>query len=604
MLRAVIVNVCLAAVFLGIPFGRGFLRSRASQQNFARFAACLLGARALDSPGLGLPAGEREQFAGMAQNAGDDWPDRCVVELRTIASREATFLWPNVKRAEADIRAAAALVEREFVDLKKARQHPGGAIPSRPLRALSRLQAAVAMLARATLDEAPLQGDAIAFTRAPVVIQPADVPFSADTPATLHLLAGKDGVEALALDATGIHWTRVAAGRLERRRMARPALLRAIVPGNDRTLLVWATPRERCRQKADRCAFRSTGVAFFDGEAERIAAPIWLKSHPAGRPDRVMHLAPDGRVRLLALYDAAGALVLRRFTLPALSRWDRLPVSPVESLPLPLSAVPVDATLLSGTNGAVACATENEGLVEAFFTRWGENEPAHGLTPLEGRGAWLTSCEASSGHWIAYGTDRALSLARVDEQGVVRQARAVALGLIAATDADNPALDRFRLLCTKERAHLILRPGGRDDLVVVSCDGSGGSVSCRSVRELARGVGFFDAVVSGRITQVAFSGDEQHPQIRLLRLDRNGEPLGAVRTPAACWTHSGGLCGVPYLATHGKRILLAARQPGYLRVIESVDGGERWRSMSGLKKSTGAVIDAREALRAHRERTP
>ena len=603
VLRAVIVNVCLAAVFLGIPFGRGFLRSRASQQGFTRFAACLLGARALDSRGLGLPAGEREQFAGMVLNAGDDWPGECVAELRSIASREATFLWPNVKRAEADIRAAAALVERELDDLIKARQHPGSAIPSRPLRAVSRLQAAVAILARATLDDAPLLGDAVAFPRAPVMIRPADVPFSADAYAPLHLQAGEDGVEALALDATGVHWTKVAAGKLERRRMARPALLRAVVRDDDRTLLVWTTPRERCRQIADRCAFRSTGIAFFDGEAGRLSEPIWLKSHPAGRPDRVVRLAPDGQLHILALYDATGALALRRFTLPALSGWNRLPVSSFESLPLQLPAVPLDVTLLSGSIGAVAYAATNGGMVEVFITRWGEPEQTHRLTPLEGRSAWLTSCEAGSGHWIAYGTDRALSLARVQEQGVVRQARAVSLGVTAAADTDNPRLDRFRLLCTKNRAHLLLRSGDRDSLMAISCHGSDGSASCRAPRELARAVRFFDAVVSNRITQVAFSGDEQHPQIRLLRLDRNGEPLGAVRVPAACWTHSGGLCGVPYFAKRGKRIVLAAHQPGYLSVIETVDGGESWKPMSGLKKAIGASIDTREALRAHRERT-
>src|SRR5688500_5808636 len=118
---AALANVLLAGLCLGVPYYRGHVQTEHSLRAFSRFAACLFGGRAQDTLGLGLPPGERAHFAAQVMNARLDWPGRCRSALGAIAPEEATFLWPSVKQAGADVRAVVTLLDRELLELSRAR---------------------------------------------------------------------------------------------------------------------------------------------------------------------------------------------------------------------------------------------------------------------------------------------------------------------------------------------------------------------------------------------------------------------------------------------------------------------------------------------------
>src|SRR5688500_405544 len=110
MLIAVLANVLLAGLCLGVPYARGHAQTERSLRAFARFAGCLLDGKPQAQLGLGLPPGDRARFASQVMTAKLDWPGRCRDDLQAIAPDEAIFLWPSMKLAGADVRAAVALL--------------------------------------------------------------------------------------------------------------------------------------------------------------------------------------------------------------------------------------------------------------------------------------------------------------------------------------------------------------------------------------------------------------------------------------------------------------------------------------------------------------
>jgi len=623
---AIAANAVLAALFLGVPYYRGHAQAEHSLDAFARFAGCLLGAEPGKTRGLGLPAGEADHFAAQVMLAGKDWPARCRPLLQAVAPEEAVFLWPSVKVAGADVRALVKLEERELDALARQRlaQHGGGRVPARPLLALSRLRAGLTMFARATGTDETLDTDAVRFNRAPGLVPPARLPIMAGSLAALQVWAGQDGLRALAMDGRGVSWLRVEDGKLDRHRVRRTSLVRAALRAEDRPLLVWAMPQERCDAQADRCIRRATGVALLGDEDGALPTPTWLGGHPAGRADRSLRWGMAGRVDLLARKSSNGELELRRYALdpaasqpppPATSEQAAAgtaaaaaepaapatpPLAPSERYAWPEPARPSDALLLPSLPAAVAYTTSADGDVReerAFLWSYEQADPPLALGSTRGSGAWLRACEAEGARWIAFGTSDALTLARVDADGSVLTPLANSeLAVGAPLAADDPAHDRVRIACSAERARLfIATANGR--LVALRCE----RAQCTSPSELVRDVHSFDVVQRGESSLVAYSR-ATHPEITVLRLDADGRPLSPPVVPAACWDPTSGMCGQPTLVNDSGRLLLVARDAADLLAIESNDGGAHWLPMSGLKVDSAISTDPSAPMQQHRRR--
>ncbi|HMI92292.1 MAG TPA: hypothetical protein VK509_13040 [Polyangiales bacterium] len=618
---AIVANIALAALLLGVPYYRGHAQGEHSLDAFARFAGCLLGGEPGKTRGLGLPPGEADHFAAQVMLAGKDWPARCRPLLQAIAPEEAVFLWPSVKVAGADVRALVQLEQRELDALSRQRlaQHGGGRVPARPLLALSRLRAGLTLLARATGTEETLDSDAVRFSRAPGLVPPARLPIMAGSLAALQVWAGQDGLRALAMDGRGVSWLQVEDGKLDRHRVRRTSLVRAALRAEDRPLLVWAMPQERCDEQADRCIRRATGVALLGDEDGALPTPTWLGGHPAGRADRSLRWGLAGRVDLLARKTSNGELELRRYALdPAVSQPKPAasdesaavqaapeqaapPLSPTERYPWPDPELPSDALLLPTLPAAVAYTTTNaDGAAleeHAFLWSYEQAVPPVALGSARGKGAWLRACEADGTRWIAFGTSDALSLARVDADGSVLTPLAnseLAIGAPLATD--DPAHDRVRITCGAEQARLFLA-SANGLLLALRCERG----QCTSPSELVRDVLGFDVVQRGDSSLVAYSR-VSHPEIAVLRLDAAGRPQSPPIVPAACWDPTSGMCGQPTLVDDSGRLLLVARDAADLLAIESNDGGARWLPMSGLKVDSAISTDPSAPMKQHRLR--
>jgi hypothetical protein len=312
---AVAANALLAVLCLGVPYYRGQIQAERSLHAYSRFASCLLDAEPGNALALGMPVGERERFAGLFMLGPDGWPDHCVPTLRAIAPQEATFLWPSMKQASADVRALLKLQEAELMQVGKARA-AHGRVPERPLLALARLRGGLTMLARAGGVADEIDADAVRFTRPSPAIAPSKLPLVAGASAPLWVRAGQDGLRAVALDGRGISVLRVADGKLDRRRVRRTSLVRGALELDGEPLLVWAMAPERCAEADDHCARRAMGAAVLGPEELVLPEPTWLGAHPHGRVDRSLRVGLGAQLEVLAVADAEGALEVRRFVLP------------------------------------------------------------------------------------------------------------------------------------------------------------------------------------------------------------------------------------------------------------------------------------------------
>ncbi len=595
---AVAANVLLAALMLGVPYWRGHVQGKRALTAFSRFAGCVFGAEPKTGLGLSLPPGERAHFAGQVMRAAGGWPGRCKPALQSIAPEEAIFLWPSVKQAGADVRAAVRLVGRELEQLARQRaRNPEGRVPERPLLAVDRLRAALALLAKAADADEGIDGNAIAFRKPAAVAEPARLPIVAGSHAALQVWVGLDGLYALAMDGRGVSWLRVEGGKLEHRRFKRTSLVRAALRAGAQPLIVWAMSPKRCEQEEHHCVHRATGVARFAQDAEALPTPSWLAGHPAGRADRSLRLSVAGQVDLLARANAEGALELRRFALPAEARPDAPPSAPLQRFPLPDAQAPRDALLLPGVPGAVAYIVDGEQGVQAFVWDYERGQAPVALGTLAGEGGWLVACQGEDGRYLAYGSARELGVARLPAEGaprVVQPPLPIALG--DPLDAEDEGHDRVRLLCAGARATLV-GASARRALLSLSCGQSG----CERGPELARGVASFDAAALADGTLLAYSRTRE-PQLSVLSLDAHGAPRGPARVPGACWDPKSGMCDQPTLVADAGRLLLCARDGSDLLALESDDAGQHWKTMAGLKVSTAIDSDESAPLRQHRVR--
>ncbi len=598
---AMTANVLLAAICLGVPYWRGHAQARAALHSYARFASCLLGAEAQGGLGLGMPPGDRDHFAGQVLHAGADWPQRCVADLRKIAPEEAVFLWPSVKVAGGDVRAVVALSERELNALSRQRQmQAAGHVPSRPLLALGKLRAALALFAKATNADGELDADAVRFAKPAQIVTPARLPIMAGSMAALQVWAAADGLHAVALDGRGISWLSVVDGKIDRRRMKRTSLVRTVLRDGDEPLIVWAMSSERCKDDESHCLHRATGLARFDSGGDELPQPAWFAAHPAARADHSVHVRLDGHVDVLALRDASGMVEVRRYELGKSAGDDAPPQGALERYAPPDSVPPTAAMLLPGQPPQLAYLTAGEaGAIKARAWSYDVTPVAApvDLGELHGEGGFVQACEAEGARFVAFGTRSELAIARIAADGSstwVLPATQLALG--DPLHVEDPAHDKLKLSCRGERATLVLATSG-NALLALQCD----AAACKRSQPLARDVALFDAVQTNDALLVAYAQRLQ-PQITVARLAASGEQLEETQIPAACWDPDGGMCGQPTFAADSGRVLLCGRDSSDLLAIESDDGGHHWKPMSGLQGQGGVNADPNAPMRQHRLR--
>jgi hypothetical protein len=592
-------NLLLTSLLLGVPYWRGHEIALRQRQAFAQLAQCVFGGHLPTSPGLSLPSGDRDHYADNVLYAPEDWPLSCRRPLQALAPPDVIFLWPSVKRAGADLRAVVRLVDQELVLLHQARGLGSARVPSRPLAAIAKLQGALTLMAQAAGTDEDLDNDVLRFEPSSALATPARLPLFAAPGAVLHLTAAGGVLEALAIDARGVSWLRLDGGKIDRERVKRTGLLRSMLHTGNEPFMVWATPEARCRERADHCAFRATGVAAYARGAGALPSPTWLAGHPTTRPDRAMQVGPNGRVDMLARRAPDGGIVLRRFLLPATVAVPGAPPLNAESTTSILESTHVsDSHLVPNELNVVAYAEANGGTVNAALV-WADHARAPVvLDPVPGDDPFISACGSADTHYVVYGSLTAHRIARIDATGVGYTTEVLVRRMSRAFSEDNPALDQLRLLCAAAAAQLLVLDVNAT-LWLTTCSRD---AACAPAIRIAEQVSTFDAIGLEKHTVIAFSGAGSASAIRILRVSSDGKASGPAVVPAACWNPSEGMCGLPSLAQEGQRLLLAARENSDLLVLESNDAGAHFTTLSGLKMRDAFDPVSHDPLEQHRVR--
>jgi hypothetical protein len=640
LLIAIAVNAVIAVLLLGLPYYRGQRLAQGSVQAFAVFGSCAIGGKPEPQPGLALPPDERSHFADKVLHERADWPGRCAASLRAVAPEQAIFLWPSVKRAGADVSAAADLVERELSALERARKQGVTRIPERPLLAIGKLRAALTLLARAASVSDTLDQPAIRFEReSPTAIEPTRLPIMAAETAAMDMWLRNGGIEALALDIRGLSWLALDRGEVDRTRVKRSSLLRGTVrvaaPAGYETYGVFAMPEERCASDEHKCARRATGVAsitrdaLFAADARNPLSPQWLAAHPAERFDRSVRIDPL-HIEVLALADATGALALRRFARveaepePALqpaaepaapasgAETERAPPRPsaaLETWPLTAdTAQPFDITFVpeqGALNVALARAIET-GVEASLIDPRSATPSALVLGTAAGGKPFITRCRdvapssSLERSWLAFGSNAELALVRVaSANGQAPALTPLARAVVTVRDPIH-AID-------PERDHVIVRcDGGSAALLALTAKSELIALLCEDERCEQKAIASDVATFAGVLAR-----NQQGAQL-VLALSRKGDLSTAVttwrlgdepsapRTLSGCWEPAAGMCGAPALAADGAQVVLAARERGDLRVLESQDAGTTFRPRPDMVAETTTNLAA--PLDQHRMR--
>jgi hypothetical protein len=565
-------NVALLVVMVGIPWFRGYLRSRELWHAYAVYGACLFGGAPNAEPGLGLPAGHEAYFATRAVRE-PGWAQRCDAKLQALALPEATFILPSVKVAEMDLRAAVKLLHNELLPL--AARAPGTRFSVRPLRAFERLRAGLANHTRASGAVEVPEGAAFTIPSSVSVLPtPARFPLYAGAHALLSLWGTDSELNALATDHTGISYVRVEGGQLTQNRVTRPKLLEAALPRARPESFVWAMARARCAERERGCADKALGIARVALPVESIPTPRWLGAHPSGRLDRSMW-RDDARV-IVAAATSQGSTELREFTLDreseASAQPDMPPLAATKTWPVRAPGDPLLLARAGGPRVLMVARSEDEMTLSELTP-----DALTPITSLAGAGApWLVACQDGESIQLAFGHEHAL---------VVRQNEAqfepLAVELASVVDLQDAAYDRVRPVCGAGATlrTLVHEKGGR--LALVSC--TPGEAKCKS-EPVASDVHGFAALVHNERLIVAYSGAGESSQVRVRSMSLVQPDAAEEQIPAVCWSDARGLCSMPTLALVGERVLLGAREGTDLRVLESGDAGLTWVPMKGLAR--------------------
>ncbi len=610
LLVAVVANVALAVVFLGVPWWRERGRALEARAHFADFAACLYGGQAVAAPGLGLPSGDTAHFAARALSGPPDWPVRCRKDLLDVAPPYARFLLPSAAVAEDEVRRAVDLVRRELDAFAETRGD-AARVNTRPLRAVAVLRGKLAAMVVASGFYDGLEDDAVRFVSGGGLREASRLPLNASGDAPLRLEARADGLVAFALDARGLGSVHLAAGRVAARRIARPrgasgaiwgAVLGAAQGAAAAGQVPWVvstTSERRCDDDPQRCARRTMAVSPIGVAATRAPPPFVVGAHPWGGPEgeavRVLPADAGGaapRLVVLARSPDAGP-VLRVFRLDAgasaaptvasssaptaAARADDAPapapaLAPIMERALGLDAPLVRAAKLLPDGRPVVLTAEADGFDARVFALEAGPARALGVVPANGDGL-LETCAAEGDAWIAYGGGTRVRLTRAP------RGEAPSNPAIVDGPDDDGAIDgeRARLACDAEGALLVLplRVGGAR---VVSCssDGPCHALWLPDVPRRARVASARDGGLGVLAWAVAAS------RVRVVRVERDGSRMSAPSVPAPCWDDDTGLCGAPTLAARSGRFVLVTREGSDLRALESIDAGVSWGPLGGL----------------------
>jgi hypothetical protein len=666
LIVTVVANAVMALVLLGIPYLRGRSQAHEARRNFGDLSRCLMGGEIAKQPGLSLPQGDREHFAGKVMRAGPDWPLSCRPVLAKLAPEKAIFLWPSVKQAGMDLRAAVELAQTELVSLDKRRKQGLSRVPERVLQALRRVQAATVLLARAGGADAGIDNDAIAWDKPALLAQPARLPLMASDEASLDLYSDGTALEALALDGRGVSYLRVANGKVDRERVRRTSFVRGAVRSGSEVYLVWAMPDARCGEREDQCAGRPTGLAPYDKGAAALREPKWkVGGHPAGRVDRVLQLTAASQVWMLARGSREGGVALMRFELPLqdapaiVAEGATHSLDESERFEVSAPAPALDASLIPGAEPVAALVVRTDPADAAKLAAevvWGDaNRAPVGLPGTAGEHPWTLGCKTSSGLTVAYGSDRQLHVASVSAPASApaaasspktAAARAPAPSapdatapaptmngaLASGTPATNAGLVRrggsgaqaIQAAVPRELlAHDVALPGavhGEDarlDRVRLLCSGDAAQLFWISATlELWTSACAATSCSDPRLLAEHVSTLAALPtadgyllalgnpadQVRVLRVDRSGAPLAPPLAPAACFEPPSGMCGTPSLVADAQRIVLVARDRSDLLALESTDGAKSFVTLSGLAGAGTIEQSTTSPLEQHRKR--
>jgi hypothetical protein len=640
LMIALAANFVLSAALLGVPYVRGRILARETRAHYVGFVQCLIGGQPAEKPGLSLPRGDREHFAAKVLFANADWPLSCRSALQRMRPPEAMFLWPSVKVAGIDLRAAIDAVDKELVALAKRRAEATGRVPQRPLDALRRLQARTVLFVRAGGASDDIDNDSIVLDEKVTGLA---------TPARLPLMIGEahgflawseTGVlELLAFDSRSLAYLRVDGGKLDRQKVRRNGFLRGVARAGSTTYTAWAMPEAKCAEREDHCLARPTGLSRYDKSSSELGEPTWkLPGHPAERLDRSLWISETGRVDFLRRSSARGGIEWIRTHLPeqltaatpstpvnmeqkptkleteALATIVDLPDPPSApstakpekpetdagvpeaAKPAPLPGVRSSATLVRGEPVAVLRATETQAGTEASFTL---TQPSRtlALESVAGDKPWTAACTAGSDRFLAYGSSKELRLQRFSDGESPHALATLHIELGEPLDPDDSGADRLRLLC--EDGHAELMYIAKDlSLQSLHCDRS----SCKEPQTLTKNVAEFDAVLRRGLTLIAYQQGPLAPTIKLLRLDDQGALAGQPTIVATCWEPLGGMCGRPTLIADAQRTALLTRDGPDLLALESVNDGRTFSTLSGLAVSRAIDPSALTPMQQHRKR--
>ena len=569
-------NALVALVLLGGPYWRGRERALEVRRDFAALCACLWAAEVAPNPGLTLPPDDLPAYADASRDPA--WPARCVPTAETIAPEAAFWLFPDTRTAENDLRRARAMVVRELREAPSAAD-PTASIPMRPRLAILRLAAAIGVLAREADVSLHLDAPAILLPRA-TTAGPERVPLRAMHDADVEMRPWAEGVELLALDARGVSWTRVGGGRVDHRRLRRPALVSGVARDTRaRPWLIWSTPEARC--VATGCARQALGVAPLGDSTVVTPTPRWLAAHPWRGPRSVA--IGDDAIWVLALTENASA-ELRRFAMPIESaNANEANANEANANEANTNEANTNANE-ANTNPAraeleVALPVEGGAVVDVGRVTF----PSEGSliewtlpVPTESNG----SSRAIDGR---VGTTRAFGLGTIERRGPLRLARSDEAITIVHDDGRRAVLPvapdgSLRAVAGSIAIGAVVL--GRDRMLhAIRC-----APACGGWIEVARGVHAFDVVALGDALVVAYVHRVRGAQI-VRRID---DVVGAPTRPGACFREGEllaeptGMCGAPLLAASHDRVIVGARDGEDVLVVESSDGRE-FAPLQGLR---------------------
>ncbi len=553
------VNLAVAGVLLGVPYARGPQRAALVPGRFATFAACFYDGEPLEEPGLGLPAGERSRYASLVLRAPSDWPARCEDSLEAIPAVESMFLFPSVKNAEAQVRAAVRLMGTELRTLSERRAEEDLRVPDRPQRAMARLRGALAELGLASgAHGLSAERDAISIHAPDDLPTPSIIPLRVSRGRAWSVAVEDGAVLARTMDSRAVVRVRVEEGRVDQRVTRRPRSVRAMVGAAGAPWVVWSTSSRTCAASPDGCERRATGLAALLEDRQTLEPMVWVGAHPIGSAAHSVHVVD----RVAHVVTArGGAAEVMRFELPepsvrALGEEREVPrCTATDHWDLRATA-PSSFAWIEGTPTRLAYAGEGSAGVLSL-------EP--NATPITfdappGRHPTVAAC----GDWIVAVTERS---------GTAWHASGGTFSLDQRIDP--PDATSIRLVCRGARVEIWTLADRA--LTRAHCAAEG----CSTREDLRRGVAAFDALSFRGDTFVAFTDHADEGVVRVTRLAASG---ARTQIPSACWSDPpGGLCGEPRLATDGTLLALVTRQEEDLRVITSRDG-DRFDNLRGLEQ--------------------